>query len=49
MLLLGFVVPETEHRMAHEAVQNATQGYYVIYNEKKELPPRQHWITFSRE
>ncbi|KAJ8780405.1 hypothetical protein J1605_011669 [Eschrichtius robustus] len=30
------------------AVQNAIQCYLVIYDEKKELLPRHHWIIFSR-
>ena len=30
------------------AIQNAIQCYRVIYEEKKELPPRHHWIIFSR-
>ena len=30
------------------AVQNAIQCYRVIYDEKKKLLPRHHWIIFSR-
>ena len=30
------------------AVQNAIQGYHVIYDKKKELLPRHHCIIFSR-
>ena len=30
------------------AVQNAVQCYRVIYDEKKELLPKHHWIVFSR-
>ena len=30
------------------AVQNAIQCYRVICDEKKKLPPRHHWIDFSR-
>ena len=30
------------------AVQDSIQCYNVIYDEKKELIPRYHWIVFSR-
>ena len=30
------------------AVQNAIQCYHVIYDEKKEMLPRYHWIIVSR-
>ena len=30
------------------AVQNAIQGYSGIHDKKDELPPRNHWIIFSR-
>jgi len=31
------------------AIQNAIQCYCVIYDEKKELLLRYHWIVFSSE
>ena len=30
------------------AVHSAIQCYRVIYDKKKELLPRHHWIVFSR-
>ena len=49
--LVGFEAqgPSVEWYMkVAAAVQKAIQCYCVIYDEKKELPPRHHWIVFLR-
>ena len=40
--------PNVERYTKFAAVQNAIQFYRVLYDEKKELLPRHHWIIFSR-
>ena len=37
-----------QYRRVAPAVPNAAKCYHNIYDEKKELLPRHHWISFSR-
>ena len=49
--LLVFEAPDLKVERGMEvaaAVQNAIQGYSGIHDKKDRLPPRNHWIIFSR-
>ena len=49
--LLVFEAQDTsveQYTKVAAAIQNAIQFYRVIYDKKKELLPRYHWIVFSR-
>ena len=50
--LLGFEAQDVNvewYPRVVAGIQNTIQCYHVIYDRKKELLPRHHWIVFSSE